>query len=500
VAIVNARLFEQVADATREWTVAFDAMPVGLAVLDEAGRVRRGNAGAAQIAGVASPRDLLGRDFHDVVLQDGPGSGGRGDGPVAHALAGRGPARGILRSASRGVVLDVVASPHPSGGAVVTFDDVTVHHELAERVAQSEARYSRLVESAADAIFTVDARARFTTVNRALEVATGRRREELIGTPAADLLDARDREPMLRTFTSTMGGSRQRAELHYPGPDGEERCASLTASPIFEEGAVVGALAVVRDVTDERRLMEQLVQQEKLAAIGQLVSGVAHELNNPLAAVTAFAQILLATPEVDGEQRQSALTIYQEARRAAKIVSNLLTFARQHRPERRPADLNQVLSDTLELRRYAIRMAQIELDVALDPDLPLTWADPFQLQQVLLNLITNAEHALAAWDGPRWIALRTAHAGDTLSISVRDSGPGIGARDLNRVFNPFYTTKPVGEGTGLGLSISDGIVREHGGRIRVESAPGEGAQFVVEMPVVDPLSMMPRRAAVPGAE
>src|SRR5262249_36500902 len=154
--------------------------------------------------------------------------------------------------------------------------------------------------------------------------------------------------------------------------------------------------------------------------------------------------------------------INQEAKRAAKIVANLLTFARQHQPERTIADLNRVVQDTLELRRYALRTAQVEVDANLDPDLPLTWADPFQLQQVVLNLLTNAEHALSTWHGDKRIAVSTARRGDHLVISVADSGPGVPPENLTRIFNPFFTTKPVGEGTGLGLSISDGIVREHG--------------------------------------
>jgi two-component system NtrC family sensor kinase len=250
-------------------------------------------------------------------------------------------------------------------------------------------------------------------------------------------------------------------------------------------------------------LMGQLLQQEKLAAIGQLVSGVAHELNNPLAGVMAFSQILLATPGVHGEERSAVETIHQEARRAAKIVSNLLTFARQHRPERTETDLNRVLMDTLELRRYALRVSQIEVELSLDSGVPATWADPFQLQQVLLNLLGNAEQALGGWSGERRITLRTSWArgaNDPIVVSVSDTGPGVSPEQAARIFNPFYTTKPVGQGTGLGLSISDGIVREHGGRIRVESRPQGGATFFVELPhVAPPEVVIPPRAGADAA-
>ncbi|HVX42194.1 MAG TPA: ATP-binding protein, partial [Gemmatimonadaceae bacterium] len=215
-----------------------------------------------------------------------------------------------------------------------------------------------------------------------------------------------------------------------------------------------------------------------------------------LASVMAFAQLLLAAPAGAAQDRRAIEAINLEAKRAAKIVSNLLTFARQHQPERTVTDLNRVIDDTLELRRYALRLAQIEIETRLDPLLPITWADPFQLQQVVLNLITNAEHALGSWDGERRIVLRTEHSGDQLLLEVRDTGPGISQENQQRIFNPFFTTKPVGEGTGLGLSISDGIVREHGGRIRVESRPGRGATFILELPHVAP----PSAEATPNDE
>src|SRR5262249_7866668 len=176
-----------------------------------------------------------------------------------------------------------------------------------------------------------------------------------------------------------------------------------------------------------------------------------------------------------------------------------LTFARQHTPERTIADLNRVVTDTLELRRYALRTAQVEIDTNLDPDLPLTWADPFQLQQVVLNLLTNAEHALASWEGDKRISLITAQRGRQLVISVSDSGPGVPPENVSRTFNPCFTTKPVGEGTGLGLSISDGIVREHGGRIRVNSRPGFGATFEIELPHANPPSSTPTHGEEPTA-
>jgi two-component system NtrC family sensor kinase len=355
-----------------------------------------------------------------------------------------------------------------------------------EEVAAVESRYARLVESASDAIFTVGADGLMAGMNRSLERSSGRTRDELIGAPFPSLLDPRDRATASTAIEEALVGLRRRLELRYTSVEGDPRLCSLTLTPLVEGGEVTGALGIVRDVTDERRMADQLMQQEKLAAIGQLVSGVAHELNNPLASVMAFAQLLIAAP-LDAPRDAFALdAINQEAKRAAKIVSNLLTFARQHQPERMIADLNDVVRDTVDLHRYALRIAEIEIDLRLDPDLPLTWADPFQLQQVVLNLVTNAEQALSAREHDRKLVITTEARDRKLVVCVSDNGPGIAAEHLPRIFNPFFTTKPVGEGTGLGLSISDGIVREHGGRLRVESRVGDGATFLLEIPLVTP--------------
>src|SRR2546430_2474736 len=231
-----------------------------------------------------------------------------------------------------------------------------------------------------------------------------------------------------------------------------------------------------------------------MSAIGQLVSGVAHELNNPLAGISAFAQLLLSEKRFPPDQRTAAEMIYAEARRASRIVQNLLTFARQHKPERTPTSVNQVLDDTLELRGYELRVRGIDVQREYDEQSPETMADAHQLQQVFLNLITNAEQAMerAERDQQR-LNIRTRRTGDLIRIEVEDTGPGIPPNLLERIFNPFFTTKPTGSGTGLGLSISLGIVREHEGRIWAENAPQGGARFVIELPIVAPRPTAPHR-------
>ena len=239
------------------------------------------------------------------------------------------------------------------------------------------------------------------------------------------------------------------------------------------------------DVIADALLQQQLLQAEKMAAIGQLVSGVAHELNNPLASISAFAQLLLADESLSDEHRHSAEVMRAEAVRAARIVHNLLTFARQHKSEKVPADINQVVLDTLELRAYELSVRGVQVTRELDEaNPPVTMVDVHQLQQVLLNLVTNAEQAMDEVPGRRHrLTIRTRMQGDVVRLEVEDTGPGIPSTAMSRLFVPFFTTKPSDKGTGLGLPISRAIVREHGGQIWAENVSG-GARFCVELPRV----------------
>jgi two-component system NtrC family sensor kinase len=229
-----------------------------------------------------------------------------------------------------------------------------------------------------------------------------------------------------------------------------------------------------------RRTQEQLLHSEKMAAVGQLIAGVAHELNNPLTAILGYSQLLTASADVGPQGVEYADKLYKQAQRTHRIVQNLLSFGRQHKPERVAVQINQILEDTLALRDYDLRMKNIRVHLELAPDLPMTAADPHQLQQVFLNMVNNAVDAVleGSSDGDIWV--RTGVRGDCLSVEFTDSGPGV--REPSRVFDPFYTTKPVGKGTGLGLSICYGIVTEHGGTIRVQNVQPRGASFVIELP------------------
>jgi two-component system NtrC family sensor kinase len=363
----------------------------------------------------------------------------------------------------------------------MTVDDGTEFPALAER-------YRVIVETAEDAICTLDEKGDFTSVNRALERVMGRSREALLGTHFTEIVPSGERVELRRLFTDTLDGHRQRREMTFARADGVERIATIITAPLFDSGGVQGVLAIIRDVTEERALLEQAVRREKLAALGELVGGVAHELNSPLTGILAYGQILQMEPTANDQSRTAVDTIVREAKRAARIVGKLLTFARNSPSERMRTELNQVLQDSIELRRYPMKLQQVALEVIFAPDLPVTWADPFQLQQVFINLLSNAEQAVTALSGERRITVRTALRGGRLVATIGDNGPGIAPEHLPHIFNPFYTTKPRGAGTGLGLSISFGIVREHGGTLQLVSEPGRGAVFEVSLPVVAPPS------------
>jgi PAS domain S-box-containing protein len=231
-----------------------------------------------------------------------------------------------------------------------------------------------------------------------------------------------------------------------------------------------------------RRTQEQLLHSEKLAAVGQLISGVAHELNNPLTAILGYSQLLTSSGQVGPQALGYTEKLYKQAQRTHRIVQNLLSFARQHKPERIPVRLNSAIEETLGLRDYDLRMSKIRVHLELAPDLPETPADPHQFQQVFLNLINNAVDAILekSEEGDLWV--RTGVENEQIFVEFTDSGAGV--KDPSRVFDPFYTTKPVGKGTGLGLSICYGIVTEHGGTILVKNTATRGATFRIELPMV----------------
>jgi signal transduction histidine kinase/BarA-like signal transduction histidine kinase len=292
--------------------------------------------------------------------------------------------------------------------------------------------------------------------------------------------------------------------------DGSALWVEVTAraEPV-RRGAVLRVDALVRDVSQRRKLDDQskelylqLLQAEKMAALGQTISGVAHELNNPLATILTWAERIAERP-LDDTAKRGMGVILGETERAARIVRNLLTFARKRQSTRAMIDVNDVVRETLTLRAYEQKVSGIEVTEALASCLPQVFADAHQIQQVLLNLVINAEQAMLGAHGRGTLVVRTWHnaAADLVALEVSDDGPGLPADTAGKVFDPFFTTKEVGQGTGLGLTVAYAIVEEHGGRIRVSPDTSAGATFVVELPVSGMgAGARPRAAVAPPME
>lgn len=283
----------------------------------------------------------------------------------------------------------------------------------------------------------------------------------------------------------TIPGSTWIAEHVHQRRDGSRFPAAVVISYIRDQsGEPVGQVLNVRNLAEERRVEEKLRQSEKLAAVGELVAGVAHEINNPLAGISAFSQLLLDETLPDG-QRESVRIIKQEADRATAIIRDLLTFARKSGPDRTPVDLNEVVRLATRLRAFNLRSTEVTLECDLDPAIPLVLGDAPRLQQVVLNLIVNAEHAMRG-SSLRRLTIRTAAHGREVVLAISDTGTGMSEETRQRVFEPFFTTKSPGEGTGLGLSVSYGIIHGHGGSIVVETEAGTGTTFMVALPAAGP--------------
>ena len=361
------------------------------------------------------------------------------------------------------------------------------HRRLLEQeIHVSEQKYRLLFDSASDAIFLVDlASLAIIEANPAAAELMGRDAEKLrgrllqdlcpkLGRCSASLLE--NKKVVERLFEST-------GEFYLVRAQGEQLlCEGSSTLVDYHQRPVIQMNA--REITGRKKMEQQLRQAEKLSALGQLVAGVAHELNNPLAVVMGYAQILSKYKALDEKVRKDLLKILHESERAAKIVRNLLTFARPREPHLAVVDINRLVSEVLDTREIQFQSANVQILRHLAPDLPPTRADADQIEQVLANLVMNAIQALETHLGKRVIEVITERRGDRIRLIVADSGPGIPLNILDRIFDPFFTTKGPGRGTGLGLSICYSIMEEHKGKIWVESEVGKGSRFIAEMPVL----------------
>jgi two-component system NtrC family sensor kinase len=335
--------------------------------------------------------------------------------------------------------------------------------------------WQEVVDAISPAICIVDRGGRIRRANRAFA--------DLVNAPPASLIG----RPWQAFVPPEWAVDLQRA-LEQQGAGREvdlrtgERTYAVTAVPITSTDRSALVL-LFDDQTERRRLQDQLIQSEKMSAIGQLIAGIAHDLNNPLASVVGFADFLGEVSHVPPALREPLTVIREEAERASNIVKNLLSFARKQEHQRRPTALRPLLDATFVLLRNQFMAQRVEATIEVEPDLPMPDIDPNQIQQVFVNLLNNAAQAIASTGRPGRVVVRARRWLDGVAIDVIDDGPGMSESLAAQVFEPFFTTKPEGEGTGLGLSISQGIVREHGGRIMLATEEGRGSTFTVQLPL-----------------
>jgi two-component system NtrC family sensor kinase len=344
---------------------------------------------------------------------------------------------------------------------------------LLAALSEGKREWEQTVDAIADGICVLDAGGIIRRANRAFCSLADIPVTEVAGRPWVTLVPP----AWAATFQAVLDAPGEAAELRAGA-----RLFLVSALPLTDAGAA-SVVLVVSDQTEKRRLQEQLIQSEKMSAIGQLIAGVAHDLNNPLASVVGFSDYLVeAAGDTPEELREPLRAIQQEAERAANIVKNLLSFARKQEGRREVRSLGDILAATLQLLRNQLVGARIDIEVDVAPGTPPVFADTTQLQQVFVNLVNNAAQAIEGSGVGGRIVIRAMPWLDGVAVTVEDDGPGVPSDVAQRIFEPFYTTKPAGEGTGLGLSICQGIVKEHGGRLALLPTGRRGAVLQVELP------------------
>ena len=358
--------------------------------------------------------------------------------------------------------------------------DVTTRNKMAEALKLAAEEWSRTFDSISDAVSIHDKDFRILRANKAFADLFRKSLNEIIGIHCYELHKGqkpRSECPHQHTLTTGKPAAAEFYESHLG------KYLLESTSPILnEQGEVVGTVHITRDITGQKRQSERLMMTERLASVGELAAGTAHELNNPLTSIIGFSQLLMEK-EVPDDIREDLKLINNEAQRAANVTRNLLTFARKQAPVKQRSQINNIIEDVLKLRAYEHKANSIEVERQLGPDLPEIMADYFQMQQVFLNIIINAEYFMVKAHSKGVLTITTKKQNDAVVISFADDGLGIPPENLRRIFDPFFTTKEAGKGTGLGLSICHGIVTEHGGQIYAMNQPDKGAIIVVELPI-----------------
>ncbi|OGO37149.1 MAG: hypothetical protein A2147_06005 [Chloroflexi bacterium RBG_16_57_8] len=352
--------------------------------------------------------------------------------------------------------------------------------DITERY-QSEELLRDLAMRSPIGIYVVQ-KGKFVYTNPRFQEDTGYQEDELLGMPSLSLVTPEDRKAVRENAIQMLKGNRIAPyEYRVIAKNGLVRNSLETVASIWYRGerATIGSY---QDVTESKRTQEQLILSDRLASIGEMVSGIAHELNNPLTGIIGFSQLLMEK-DLSSDVREKLAIISGEAERAVRIVRGLLTFARRRPAAKHPSNIEEIIEDVLRLRAYEQRVNNIQVVRRFAAGVPEVMVDRFQMQQVFLNIIINAEYFMIEAHNRGTLTITTEMVGTVVRASFADDGPGIPPENLGRLFDPFFTTKEAGNGTGLGLSICHGILAEHGGRIYAVSEPGQGATLVVELPL-----------------
>ena len=362
-----------------------------------------------------------------------------------------------------------------------TLVDVTERRKLERQVAQQEEFRRRLLESFPDLILVVDMEERYTFASSRVEDVLGCTSEGLLGKKISETQGSSPE--LVALYRDVVAGKVfESAEYGARRSDGSGQTMRASASQFFDaDNKLAGVIISVRDITREKKFEQQVVQSERLAAMGAMIGGVAHELNNPLTSILGVSDLLQDSQTTDSARKQVAI-LQQQARRAAEIVHNLTYFATPPTPGKTRVNLGDIVERTLNLHSYSLRKNNITVDFIREPGLPYVQGDPHQLMQIFLNLILNAEQAIREAREKGTLRIRLGTAGQSVWASFLDDGPGIPAAILASIFDPFYTTKRPGRGTGLGLSICKSVMKEHNGTVEAANVPGGGAVFTVTLP------------------
>jgi two-component system NtrC family sensor kinase len=473
----------------RRFTELFETLQEGVYFSTPEGKFLDGNAALVRVLGYQSKDELLSLD--PKALNANPA-----DDPVLGRSVGD---QGGIRTreiklrrkdGSLATFADSSRAVWDTSGKIVRYQgtlvDVTERHRMEEAIRRQEEFQRYLLESFPDLILVIDLNERYSFVSTRVYDLLGYRPDELIGKKVES--EAEHSPELLALARQIIARESPSGSCDYRAQhrDGSYRTMRVSASPLFDaEDKVSGVIASVRDITVEKKLEQQIIQSERLAAMGQMIGGFAHELNNPLTSILGMSELLQDAPSAEGSQKQLEM-LQQQARRAVEIVQNLMYFARPPAPGKAQIDLGELVQRTLHLHAYSLRKSNITVDFLPDTSLPPVLGDAHQLMQVFLNLILNSEQAMREVRDRGTLRIRLERRDKAVAVTFQDDGPGIPAEILSNIFDPFYTTKRPGRGTGLGLSICKAIMREHSGNVEAASGPGGGAVFTVTLPTAEP--------------